>query len=615
MAKRRKVVLVKADSHIEPYGLMCLAGDARDCGWDCSILLQKGYDFEEVLKEAAGADLVGFSVWSGTHKESFAAADAVRKLGVRVAIGGPHVTYHEDDCIEHADIVAKSSGFRIFHYLMAGGEFPKTVQETKPRLFFDTEPRTALFPIPDRNPVYERYPHLKHSDVVSMIGEEGCPFHCTYCDEPARNKEHGGFKNIYHTRPVNDLIVEAKTILAMGLSPMIYWQDDVFGFNVEDWLKELSERWPSEVGLKFHVQMRLELLQGAIGKRRLELLRNGGCSGITCAIESGNDFLRQFVLKRGMGQELILEGAELMKRFGFPFRFESMLQMPFSDRESDFQTLQLNYDAGATMAWNSHYTPFGGEAETMSRNLRMFEGNSDDFAADFYWDRSLLHHVRGGSAGIEPYVRAIVALEKSPRFDSPITRMRAEPKGGNIFGIYYDSPGVVSLGPPKPICELEYLDPATNDRYIRETAFWQRIFMWSARVPEGPKLARAFANLPDGAHTWKNFGVLTNAHLTGLGLRDKMMAWQRKLAKDLNVPVDQLPAGVRENPYYPVFLASSAQFAREMCEKGVFANTDPQKLFDEISRETRRAIFRREVYQTEPATKAIAEQTQSELEE
>src|SRR3989344_1773847 len=225
--KRKMLILAARYYSIEPLGILYLAGLASRAGWECRAVLVREFDFEPLYEamRSLEPDLVGFQIWTGYHIPAFEACDRVRAMGFPVVIGGPHATYFGDECLVHADFVVKGEGFRVFRQILDG---------LRPRgLQFDPERLAEGFPLPDRNVVYNAYPELGASPIKSIFCSVGCPFQCTYCYAPVYNEMYGGFR--LNVRPVDDIITEAKEILARWPLRMVYFQDDIFGYDMK-WL-------------------------------------------------------------------------------------------------------------------------------------------------------------------------------------------------------------------------------------------------------------------------------------------------------------------------------------------------------------------------------------------
>ncbi|MBI2048882.1 MAG: cobalamin B12-binding domain-containing protein [Candidatus Liptonbacteria bacterium] len=619
---QKRVILVMKKYVIEPLGVMHLAGIARDLGWDARVHLYESVDgkfnlnplYEEVREFKP--NLVGPSIWTGSHPQLFQAADYIRReLRTPVAIGGPHATYYTDDCRKHADMVAKGESFRIFAEMLGASPSGRVIEQV-PGIFFDPHPKETPFPIPYRDAVYRRYPDLARSPIKSIMCSTGCPFHCTYCNSPHLNKmyevegDSSGFKNVFRVREVDDIIAEAKWVMEhYPETKMFYFQDDIFGYDMV-WLKEFAAKWRKTFGdkVKWHCQVRLELVRGNVGDRRMELFAEGGCSGITLAIESGNDWLREFVLKRPMEHEMIVSGCKKIMSYGLTLRTEQILQVAFSDFETDLSTLQLNCEINPQMAWSSILYPFG-ETDMGKIAMRFLMSDADPDKADegFYFTYSQLRHLVGGRAAIEEIVRKFA--KGGHRFDSPLLKMRAQmmPSNDTVAEVFFEDPNLIQIAgmKKKPICQVRFMTPEENTRYCDQTSRLQRLFNWFSKVPRGHELARKWVGLQKHEWTFAKLGELTEEHLRECGYGDRARDWKEQFAVKLGCDVYNLPLGIRDNPLYFCFFPSGHEFARRVEEKGIF-NLEPWKFFDALGGEARRWLFSRFVYKTDGAEPPIA---------
>ena len=145
---RPRLIIVGRHYSIEPLGILHLLGLAERVGWEAKPFLVQDFDFQPLYDEveAFRPDLVGFSIWTGYHRQAFAAADVLRRAGVKVVIGGPHATYFADECAKHADWVIKGEAFRFFRRLLQG-DLPQGVQHDPVRV-------AEGFPVPSRRLLY-----------------------------------------------------------------------------------------------------------------------------------------------------------------------------------------------------------------------------------------------------------------------------------------------------------------------------------------------------------------------------------------------------------------------------------------------------------------------------
>jgi anaerobic magnesium-protoporphyrin IX monomethyl ester cyclase len=609
MNHRMKVLLVARYYIIEPLGLLHLIGLAKNIDCKVDVELVPDNDFSGLYRrvEEWQPDFVGFQIWTGWHRQTFAACDQVRKMGPKVIIGGPHVTYFTDECAKHADYVVRGDGFRNFRRILQG--------EIGPGVHFDAEQLAEKFPLPDRDTVYRKYPVLRNSPIRSMITSVGCPFTCSYCYAPEWNKMYGGFK---HTqRPVDDIIREGVEIRDQWGAQMIYLQDDIFGFDHKKWLPEFAERWKAEVGIPFHCQIRLELTRHKVGDERLDMFVAAGCTGITLAIESGDAFLREHVLHREMTDALILEGCAKIRSRGMTLRTEQILAVPFSNLETDLSTLDLNNRIGPEMAWTSILAPYQGtEMGDVAKAFGYYKGENDDLS-ELFFDRSVMRHSKTAKDAIQPVVHAMVeanrALERAARpHESPLQLLEAREVAPGVAEVLArdtrDEFSKKHLPGPKPLCMIEFLSDEENDRYADQIVILQRLFMWFSLVPQARALAEQYLMLAREAWTWSALGKLTKEHFETIGRGEEAKRWVALLIESMGYrSQDELPAIVRDNPYYFVFFPSSAEFARHVAAAGVVhSDAEPGRQFDELGGFARRWLFARSLYRVEPASPPIA---------
>ncbi|MFH1162094.1 MAG: cobalamin-dependent protein [Candidatus Jorgensenbacteria bacterium] len=585
MSNRKRVILIMRYHIIEPLGMLYLAGVAKKLGWEAKVILVKNFDFESVFREAISfkPDIVGFSIWTGYHIQTFAACDKILAMGIPVVIGGPHATFATEQCALHATWVVKGEGFRNFRRILEG--------ELEPGVHFDDIRMAEGFPKPDRKLVYDDYPELGENPIKSIVASVGCPFKCSYCYAPHYNNMYGGFE--LNLRPIGEIVAEALAIKENWPVQMIYFQDDIFGFNMP-WLRQFVKKWSELVKIPWHCQIRLELTRDT---ERLELFREGGCTGITLAIESGNEFLRQFVLLRPMADELIVEGIRKIQRLGFSLRTEQILSVPFSGIKTDIQTLELNNRLGPEMAWTSILSPYGGTNMGAIAKQFLFFDKDNDALNDTFFNRSVLHHSRDGIVSVQPTVSKLM----KDRFDNPLLRMEARKNGDFKADVY-----LKNLNNSSPICALEYLSVEENERYCDQTVVLQRLFDWLSHVPNGSRLATKIVNLRKDEWSWKRIGRMTEEHLESEGYKDRMPEWRQKLADEMHCLPDKLPKGVDENPYYFCFFPSSGEFAKKFLKDGFFNIPGFWEQLSFAGREVRYWLYSRALYKLEIAKPPIA---------
>lgn len=413
----KRLLLGAAYSIIEPLGILHLAGLARDLGWERKIELVKNNNYDNFLEEVNNykPNIIGFNVYSGNHTHIFKMLKNVKSSypDIQIVVGGPHPTYFPSNSLQSADFVVMSEGFGAFRKILQGAACPGIMPMIG----------TERFPLPDRETFYKKYAEHSASKIKSIISMTGCPYSCTYCynssspkdiidnvppdvaEKIAKTMGMGGRLFPKNIRSVDDVITEAKELKNRWPTKLIYFQDDVFGFDTKNWLKEFAERWPSEVGIPFHAQMRWEMTRNV---DRLDLLVKAGCSGLTLAIEAANPHIRSEILDRPMRNQLIVDGMKAVISRGLKVRTEQITGLPYGatrvrtpiNLEADLSLIELNVMlkeqcGGPTMAWASTLVPYAGtKLGQYCSDFGFFEVNNSNEIKDTFFERSSMRFLK-----------------------------------------------------------------------------------------------------------------------------------------------------------------------------------------------------------------------------
>ena len=489
MTKRKRILFGASYSVIEPLGLLYLAGLARDEDWERQIHLVKDHDFEHFFEKVRDykPDIVGFNVYTGNHIQLFDAFKRLKKEfpSLVTIVGGPHPTYFPSDASQHADYVVMSEGFGALRKILRGEVTSGILPMEK----------TERFPHPDRVTFYQDYPCHAQSRIKSLITMTGCPYSCTYCynsSTPAdirdsvplsilgqleKSQGMGGRLFPHNVRSVDDVIREGVEIREKWPTEVIYSQDDVHGFDTRHWMVDFAHRWPKEVGIPYHAQMRWEMTKE---KKRLDLLVEAGCFGLTLAIEAADPVIRREVLDRAMPEELMFNGMTSLVERGFKIRTEQITGLPYGattqetpiNLDADLELIKLNVrlkkeTGGPTMAWASTLAPYKGtKLEAYCEQFGHYIGNNND-VPDTFFERSVLKF---------PKQWIGVDLEKR-KYDRSV-----------------------------------WLSPDDLERYRDQNAELRRLFNFFTLVPEGDTLAESYLN-NRGPFGYERLGKETEEHL------------------------------------------------------------------------------------------------------
>ena len=182
------------------------------------------------------ADLVGITCNTPNAGHVYRLADAFRRRGKRVVLGGPHATLLPEEAKDHADAVVIGEAERTWPAVLedaAGGPLRPYYRDVGP-------------------PGLEGLPHARRDLICrrgycgdTIMATRGCPHRCTYCN----------LRQIYdgtpRFRPVEEVVREVQALR----SPLLaFWDDQFFmdpgyAFRLFEGLESAGKRWAAMVTL------------------------------------------------------------------------------------------------------------------------------------------------------------------------------------------------------------------------------------------------------------------------------------------------------------------------------------------------------------------------------
>jgi len=414
----RKILLGAEHSIVEPLALFHLSDIAKQEGWEPKIVLSKGPDYENFRKSIKEfrPDVFGLSLSTGNHGDIKTMFNQVKKenSNLRTVVGGPHPTYFPTGCLEYSDYVVVGEGFDSLRRILNGVALSGIVSVK----------RTEEFSSSNRKEFYEENPIHRENPIKSIVAGSGCFYNCAHCynsnkmsDVPGLEAEQVqemekaiGAKRFFpaRQRPLSDVLLEIEHVQKVAPeTKMFFFQDDIFGGDIE-WLRGFSEKYNAR--LPFHINMRYELVNPdtAVGRERVSLLKKSGCTGLTLAIESGDEHIRKELLKRNTPEDLILNATEYLGKNGFKVRTNQMIGLPYGatrektkmNLEADLETLELSVrlkeQAGLpTIPWASTLAPYPGtKIAEYCESHGFCDESCDVVGGETYRTSSVLKHAK-----------------------------------------------------------------------------------------------------------------------------------------------------------------------------------------------------------------------------
>jgi len=192
-------------------------------------------------------------------------------------------------------------------------------------------------PFPDRELFnFQRLLRLSHS-VAEFMGGRGCPYNCSYCCNSILKSVYNGKGPYLRIRSVENVLAEIRDVTEKYNVKIIEFHDDTFTLFPQ-WIEEFCEKYPKEFDLPFWCNARVETMNRQI----LTSLKKAGCQQLHIGVESGNEWLRQTVLKRNMTNQQIINAFKNAHELGIRTLSFNMVGIPFETPEMVEETIQLN---------------------------------------------------------------------------------------------------------------------------------------------------------------------------------------------------------------------------------------------------------------------------------
>jgi len=393
-----KILFIIKDFIVEPLGIMYLSAALKSAGHQVDVVKADVENVEKKVKDFS-PDITAYSVMTGEHKFF---RDLNLKLKDKfnfIAIfGGPHPTFFNEFINEKGvDIIA------IGESEEAIVELANRLKENKkftdiPNLWVKdngkivknlirhlTDIDSILFP--DRELIYSKYPKNRNNRIKNFIGVRGCPYNCAFCYNHRLKEIYKGKGQYARTRSPDNLVQEILEVKNKYPLEVLYFQDDTFGIDM-DWMEEFSKKYKKIINLPFHCNQRADLLT----EKKVELLKEAGCFGVSMAIEAANDYLRNQILGKNISKEQILNAVKFLKKAGLRLRTYNILGIPDGSLKDDFETLKLNISIKPDLPYVTIYQPYPG-TKLGDKCIKegLYDGDYDKILETSYFGESPLN--------------------------------------------------------------------------------------------------------------------------------------------------------------------------------------------------------------------------------
>ena len=247
------------EGRMEPLQLGVLAGASPD--WvDVSIIDDRCEEINYDLK----TDLVGITVETYTARRAYEIADEFRRRGVRVVLGGFHVTLIEEEVLPHTDCILTGDAESVWEELLIDAKEGRLKPKYEGRRV-DLLPQEKVLP---RRDLFDKKGYLP---LTLLQYGRGCKFACTFCAISSY------FKRQHATRNIADVVRE----IEMQDRKLIFFVDDNLVADFEAAKALFRALIPLKI--KWVSQGSIDMVHD---RELMELMMESGCLGYVIGFES-----------------------------------------------------------------------------------------------------------------------------------------------------------------------------------------------------------------------------------------------------------------------------------------------------------------------------------------
>jgi radical SAM superfamily enzyme YgiQ (UPF0313 family) len=334
--------------------------------WQVTILDEK----VEPLDLDQSADLVGITTMTALAPRAYEIADHFRRRGIKVIMGGMHVSALPDEARQHCDSVVMGEAEGLWPGVLA--DFDRQALQGLYR-HEDGYPSLDALPLPN----WDLYREKQYLPVHFVETTRGCPLDCEFC---AVTTAFGGR---YRNRPHDQVIGELRNLRPFEgrfiLKNCVFFVDDNIISNrasARDLLSRLGEfklKWFS------HASMNI-----AKDTEMLELCQRSGCIGLFIGFETLSEETLRAVGKRVNHPEQYLEAIQRIHDHGIGIDASFVFGLDGDDEGVFDRTLEFVNRAKVEVAFYSILTPYPGtrlhqrlteEKRIVSQDWSLYDSN------------------------------------------------------------------------------------------------------------------------------------------------------------------------------------------------------------------------------------------------
>ena len=319
----------------------------------------------------AGPDIIGFSFASPQKYFARHYAPAVHAALGKVQIaGGPHPSLVPEEVLDMGGISGACLGEAEFSCPEFLDNFDRGLDLSITPGFCWRLPDgkiirnpvlplaadMANLPLPDYSVFDTAAIAEASSGWVFVMVTRGCPYNCSYCCNHSLRQIYPNRQDYVRVPGVDHAlkIIEHSLQYYPKIKGIVF-DDDLLIFK-EDWFTQFARQYQRTINLPYTCNIRVENASPGI----IRALQESGCSMVYLGIESGNEWVRSYILNRHYHNREVIECCIRLKQAGIPLSVYNIVGFPFETKAHMEDTLKLNQLIDSDSGIVFYYYPFPG---------------------------------------------------------------------------------------------------------------------------------------------------------------------------------------------------------------------------------------------------------------
>lgn len=388
--QKKPTVLFIQNSQFEALGIECLSALLKKEGFDTGLFIydNNALDLLEYIKARPNIFLLGFQIFSYQHNW---AVELMKKLKseikIPIVIGGGHPTFFPEESIkmEGVDYSVRGEGeyplLNLCRALVAGRKgheiksvWAKLEDGSIVRNEMDDLPDNLdELPFPDRT-IYENTLFFNNFPVKRFLTRRGCPYNCSFCFNKQYREITRGKGRYVRLRTPDNVIEEILQVKAKYGMKTVAFTDDDFTSNKE-WSFEFLEKYKNKINLPFTAFGKAAELDEEMAR----ILKDAGCHMFAFGVESGDERMRNEVLRKNLTNEQIFKAVKIFHKYDINFMTFNMVGNPGESFDDAVRTLKFNVSLKPKVSSSTVLNPY---VETDLYNYCLKHGYIDQTTKD-----------------------------------------------------------------------------------------------------------------------------------------------------------------------------------------------------------------------------------------